>query len=282
MQNLHTSSPSGFPTLFNEGRGLYRENPQNFMFGFLAEAIAVGMLIAIAAYGGRNSGIAPRLGAAIESIGPISFPFSTDERGGHGGGGDHSKLAASKGALPRMTLDDQLTPPEAVPLNANPKLPEPPSLMALTGVRLSQLGQLGDPLMAAQAPPSNGPGGGGGIGSGCCSGVGPKSGPGFGPYDQGNVFMPGKGGVTAPVPIYDPDPDYSDAARRAKYQGSVILWLVVGPDGRPRDLRVQRSLGMGLDEKALAAVSQWKFQPATLNGQPVAVQINVEVNFRLY
>jgi periplasmic protein TonB len=109
-----------------------------------------------------------------------------------------------------------------------------------------------------------------------------QAGPGFGPYDEGQVFWPGKSGVTAPRPIYDPDPEYSDAARRAKYQGSVLLWLVVGPNGRPRNLRVQRSLGMGPDEKALDAVSQWRFQPATLNGQPIAVQINVEVSFRLY
>jgi protein TonB len=58
------------------------------------------------------------------------------------------------------------------------------------------------------------------------------------------------------------------------YQGSVLLWLVVAPNGRPRNIRVQRSLGMGLDEKAIEAVSQWRFQPATLNGQlPVAVQM---------
>jgi protein TonB len=96
------------------------------------------------------------------------------------------------------------------------------------------------------------------------------------------VFQPGRGGVTAPRPVYDPDPDYSEAARKARFQGDVVLWLVVGPDGRPRNLRVQRSLGMGLDEKALEAVSQWRFQPATLNGHPVAVEINVEVSFRLY
>jgi TonB family protein len=62
----------------------------------------------------------------------------------------------------------------------------------------------------------------------------------------------------------------------------VILWLVVGTDGRPHNLRIARSLGMGLDEKALDAVRQWSFRPATLNGQPVAVEINVEVSFRLY
>ena len=62
----------------------------------------------------------------------------------------------------------------------------------------------------------------------------------------------------------------------------MILWLVVGADGLPHHLRVARSLGMGLDEKALDAVRLWRFQPATLNGQPVAVEINVEVSFRLY
>jgi TonB family protein len=62
----------------------------------------------------------------------------------------------------------------------------------------------------------------------------------------------------------------------------VVLWLIVGPDGRPRDLRVSRSLGMGLDERALQAVRQWKFEPALKDGHPVAVQMNVEVSFRLY
>jgi protein TonB len=227
------------------------------------------------------TGRPPKLGPeASQVIGPISF--LADKPGGHGGGGTHDKTAASRGALPKMTLDDQLTPPQAVPVNLDPKLAEPPSVMALSDVRLPQLAQLGDPLSAVQGPPSNGPGGGGGNGSGCCGGVGPKAGPGFGPYDEGNVFRPGRGGVIQPRAIYDPDPDYSDAARKAKYQGSVLLWLVVDPEGRPRNIRIRRSLGMGLDEKAVAAVSTWRFQPATLNGQPVAVEVNVEVSFRLY
>jgi periplasmic protein TonB len=282
MPNSSTLHTPAFPTLLGDGYGLYRRNPRNFMLGFLAQSISVAALAAIAAYFGQNPRLGPRLGTVIENIGPISYPLSSDKSGGHGGGGDHEKFAASRGALPKMTLDDPLTPPEAVPRNLDPKLPEPPSVMALSAVRLPQLGQLGDPLTGVQGPPSNGPGRNGGIGDGCCGGVGSKNGPGFGPYDQGNVFWPGKGGVTAPRPIFDPDPEYSDAARKAKYQGSVLLWLIIGPNGRPRNIRVQRSLGMGLDEKALDAVSRWRFQPATLNGQPVAVQINVEVSFRLY
>jgi len=90
------------------------------------------------------------------------------------------------------------------------------------------------------------------------------------------------GGVSAPRPIYSPDTEYSEEARKAKYQGTCVLWLVVGPDGHPRDIKVARTLGLGLDEKAIEAVKTWKFEPAMKDGKPVAVQINVEVSFRLY
>lgn len=97
----------------------------------------------------------------------------------------------------------------------------------------------------------------------------------------GGIFRVG-GGVSAPRPIYDPDPEFSEEARAAKYQGKVLLWVVVGADGRPRDVRVRRSLGMGLDERAIATVKTWRFEPAMKDGHPVAVQVNIEVNFRLY
>src|SRR5437667_27639 len=90
------------------------------------------------------------------------------------------------------------------------------------------------------------------------------------------------GGVSPPIPIYKPDPEYSEEARKAKYQGAVILWIVVGPDGRVHNMRVARSLGLGLDEKAMEAVRTWKFEPAKKDGQAVAVQLNIEVSFRLY
>jgi TonB family protein len=82
--------------------------------------------------------------------------------------------------------------------------------------------------------------------------------------------------------IYHPEPQYSKKARKAKYQGTCLLWLVVDAEGKPRDIRVQRVLGMGLDEEAIKAVKTWTFEPARKDGQPVAVQINVEVSFRLY
>ena len=90
------------------------------------------------------------------------------------------------------------------------------------------------------------------------------------------------GGVSAPKPIYQPDPEYSEEARKAKYQGVCVLWMVVGPDGKPRDIKVSRSLGLGLDEKAIEAVKTWKFEPAMKDGRPVAVEISVQVDFHLY
>ena len=152
-------------------------------------------------------------------------------------------------------------------------------------IKLPSLGTMGDPMSKVLGPPSNGTGAGGGIGSGEGGGVGSGSGPGVGPGYGGGIgggaYRVG-GGVSAPRVLFSPDPEYSEEARKAKYQGTVVLWVVVGPDGRPRDIRVQRTLGLGLDEKAIEAVRQWKFDPARKNGQPVAVQINVEVNFRLY
>jgi TonB family protein len=89
-------------------------------------------------------------------------------------------------------------------------------------------------------------------------------------------------GVSPPAPTYSPEPDYSEEARHAKYKGICVLVLVVGSDGRTHDIRVSRSLGLGLDEKAIEAVEQWRFKPATKDGKPVAVRISVQIKFHLY
>ncbi|HWP84234.1 MAG TPA: energy transducer TonB, partial [Terriglobia bacterium] len=96
----------------------------------------------------------------------------------------------------------------------------------------------------------------------------------------GGVFRVG-GGVSAPQLIYKVEPEYSEQARKSKYQGTVVLNLVVQKDGTVRDIRVVTSLGMGLDEKAIEAVRQWRFRPGEKNGVPVDVSAVVEVIFRL-
>ena len=204
--------------------------------------------------------------------------------GGGGGGGDRSPTPASKGRLPRPSLK-QFTPPQAVVNNPNPKLVMEPTIIAPPDVNLPQvnMAQFGDPL-ARIGPPSNGPGSGGGIGSGSGGGVGPGKGGGFGPGEGGGVgggvFRVG-GGVTAPALLFKVEPEYSEEARKAKYQGTVVLYVEVDPTGKPRNLRVVRSLGLGLDEKAIEAVNRWKFRPGQKDGKPVTVAATIEVNFRL-
>jgi TonB family protein len=89
------------------------------------------------------------------------------------------------------------------------------------------------------------------------------------------------GGVSRPRAIYSPDPEFSDEARKNKYQGTVVLHLIVGADGKTSNIHVIRSLGMGLDEKAVEAARQWRFDPAKKDGQPVPVEVDMEINFRL-
>jgi TonB family protein len=88
-------------------------------------------------------------------------------------------------------------------------------------------------------------------------------------------------GVIPPRVTYGPDPEYSVLARQAGYQGTCVLWLILGQDGRTQTVRIVRALGMGLDEEAVKVVKRWKFDPATKNGDPVAVQLNIEVDFKL-
>jgi len=88
--------------------------------------------------------------------------------------------------------------------------------------------------------------------------------------------------MKAPKALYSPDPEYSEKARVAKYSGVGVLGVVVGSDGNPKTVWISKKLGLGLDEKAIEAVRQWRFEPAMKNGQPVAVAINVEVSFSLY
>jgi periplasmic protein TonB len=210
---------------------------------------------------------------------------SATRSGGGGGGGDRDVLAASKGKLPKFSME-QITPPVAVIRNDHPKLAVDPTIVIPPQVQMAQnnMPNLGDP-MAHAVIPSNGTGAGGGMGEGEGGGVGPGKGPGFGPGEGGGtgggIFHVG-GGVSPPRPTYSPEPEFSEEARKAKYQGVVTLALVVGTDGRPTNIRVQNSLGMGLDEKAIEAVKNWKFEPAMKDGHPVRVEIAVEVDFHLY
>jgi TonB family protein len=103
------------------------------------------------------------------------------------------------------------------------------------------------------------------------------------PQNSSESVYKGQGpGMTPPKLVYQPNPEYADRPRRKKIQGSVVLSIIVNADGTVRDPQVTQSLDKDLDKKALECVSKWKFEPATKDGQPVAMHIAVEVNFRLY
>jgi TonB family protein len=95
-----------------------------------------------------------------------------------------------------------------------------------------------------------------------------------------NVYKIG-GDVTTPILVSKIEPEYSQDARAAKYQGSVLVYAEIGADGSAHNMEVSRGLGLGLNEKAIQAISQWKFKPSTKDGQPVTVGAYIEVNFRL-
>lgn len=282
--NNAPQTTDGLITLFGTGTSTYGVNRKSFVLSYLINTLAIVITI-YASYwvATHKDQLKVQISNAVVEISPYVLPPSKDEAGGGGGGGDRDKLAATKGALPKQARE-QFTPPAVVIRNNDPKLPVEPTVVA-PPIAVANMANMGDPLANVLGPPSNGTGSGGGIGSGSGGGIGSGRGPGVGPGWGGGVgggpYRVG-GGVSAPRILFAPDPDYSEEARKAKYQGTVVLWVVVGPDGRPRDVRVQRSLGLGLDEKAMEAVKSWKFEPARKDGQPVAVQINVEVNFRLY
>lgn len=163
----------------------------------------------------------------------------------------------------------QFVPPTIVP---KPKLPVAPQPAPAPPVVADNYA---DPL-SKLSPFSAGNGNGAGLGSGQGDGYRNGQGGNFG----GGVYQIG-GDVSEPVLLVKVEPEYSEEARKAKYSGTVLLSIIVDKNGLPRDIKVIRPLGLGLDEKAIEAVSKWRFKPAMKDGHPVAVQANVEVNFRL-
>jgi TonB family protein len=214
-------------------------------------------------------------------IPPIILPVAK-AMGGGGGGGAHDIVEASKGHLP-MIAKVQLMPAQLARFD-HPKLATEPSEQVkipdnnnLPSLGMSQSPQI---AMASQGSGSGsgfGQGSGGGIGSGHGGGVGAGSGGGYG----GGLMSVG-GGVAAPQLIHSVEPEFTEDARRENYQGSVSIKLIVDSQGNPQDVRLVSHLGMGLEEKAIAAVRQYKFKPAMYQGHPVSVQIVVEVDFHLH
>ena len=192
-----------------------------------------------------------------------------------GGGGQHGAAPVSKGTPPKFA-PAQVVPPKAPPVE-RAKLEVPPTIDVQTNLKmvsaLPNIGMVNAPTVGM----SMGNGDGSGIGSGHGNGMGQGTGGNTG----GGVKQVG-GSVSAPVEIYKVEPEFSDEARRAKLSGNVLVNLWVDQSGRATHVRVLQGLGMGLDEKAIDAVRQFRFKPAMENGKPVTVELNIEVGFHIY
>ncbi|MBB5338748.1 energy transducer TonB [Tunturiibacter gelidoferens] len=192
-----------------------------------------------------------------------------------GGGGQRGPTPVTKGTPPKAA-DTQIVPPSKPPL-VEPKIKIDPTVEMQKDIKMAtsipQIGVANSPLVGM----SMGNGSGTGLGSGNGSGIGPGSGgnTGGGPRRIG-------GGVSAPVLIFSVEPEFSEEARKAKVAGNVLVNLWVDTNGNPSHVHVIRGVGMGLDEKAMEAVRQYKFKPAMENGRPVLVELNVEVNFQIF
>lgn len=272
--------------------GQYNNYRANGLVGSgIVHVVLLAVVFALAAAGHRVvQQVTQREVVALVAPSPDAIILRTSKKvvGGGGGGGDHDPLPAPKGRLPKFAIV-QITPPQIVLRNLKPKLTAEPTVIVPPQVHLAEnhMPNLGVPsgAMLPGAPPSSGSGSGGGIGSGSGGGAGAGHGPGVGAGSGGGigggVFRVG-GGISAPLPVSTPDPEYTEEGRRAKTQGICTLWLIVDAAGHPRDIRVVHGLGFGLDAKAMEAVQRWRFDPALKDGKPVTVQIRIEVEFRLY
>ena len=240
--------------------------------GLTSLAIHAGM-IALLLFLGSLKTVQKAVKEVVVLIAPAPPLKVAENKGGGGGGARQPEQKKADLPKPRQFVQ----PPTATPvqtrlelpsslLDVNPNL-DPADIGAPTG--LTAL---------------NGLGAGGGIGTGRGGGIGPGNGVGTGLGSNGGsgggVYRPGNG-VSNPVPIFRPEPQYSEEARKAKWQGSVLISLVVDENGKTTDIHVVRPLGLGLDEKAIEAVSKWLFKPGMKDGKAVKVQAQIEVTFRL-
>jgi TonB family protein len=205
------------------------------------------------------------------------LPPAAQRAQGGGGGGQHQPTPIAKGAAPQFAPKTFIPPTVAI---EKPKLPTPPQITAQ--LPQIQADNYADPLSklmtnsGGQGANGLGNGRGGGLGNGNGDGYGDGSGGGQG----GGAYRPG-GGVSAPELLVKTQPEYSEEARKAKFSGTVMLSIVVDEHGIPREIKVVRPLGLGLDEKAVEAVSHWRFRPGMKGGRPVPTSATVEVSFRL-
>jgi len=276
------SNTASLPGLFGKTWSGYPVRRGNMALSFALHAL---MVMAVGAGWVAVKSMKPQIfpdSSVSVRLEPVAFPVGSSVSHGGGSGGATERTPANLGAAPRAARE-QLTPPLMV-RNMRPQIVAEATIVAPPELAVPRTREIGDPLSLLTLS-SAGPGVSNGIGGRSGGGMGDGEGPGRGHGTGGGccdgVYAPGSG-VTMPKAIYAPEPEFSEEARKLKHQGDVVLLATIGADGLAHNLKVVRSLGMGLDEKALEKVPTWRFEPARKDGHPVAVQINIIVNFRLY
>ena len=264
----------------------FKGDPRSRAISFAVHAVAIALVLSLAIKARSVVMMQPAI------VTPVDFTLSTPpppvtlqvakSMGGGGGGGAHAVAEVVRGHLPTIVAP-QVAPSQLLKFD-HPKLAVEPSEQmkipdnnSLPALGVSQSPQI---VLASQGKGSGsgfGQGLGGGIGAGRGSGAGPGTGGGYG----GGLMSVGDG-VSAPQVIHSVEPEFTDDARRANYQGSVSIKLIVDSQGNPQDVRLASHLGMGLEEKAIEAVKQYRFRPAVYQGHAVSVQIVMDVDFHLH
>jgi periplasmic protein TonB len=280
-------APPSVPAFRGLDAALKQRNPQSRIISAIVHAGLIGLLLWLGMK--MRPVIAPPITAtqvdfklfAPSPPPPKILPVAKANHGG-GGGGLRQPVEPTRGRAPEVAKV-QLNAPQlsrlehpklAVEPTTNVQLPDNPKMMNIGAPDSPQI------KLASQGSGSGsgfGHGLGGGLGSGNGNGVGAGRGGGYG----GGLMSVG-GGVSAPAVIHSVQPEFTEQAREANFQGTVTLRLIVDSEGNPQNIQVTRHLGMGLDEKAIEAVQQYKFRPAMYQGHPVAVQIVVDVEFHLH
>jgi len=251
-----------------------QRSPASFWTAVGAHIVLLVALFALATSKGTVLNHGGLLAPTLEQP-PLTLPWAARSNIGSGSSGAHDIAAAGLGHPPQVDTV-HLSPP-IVPTVDSPQLAVQPTVdvqMATNNMPLLGVNNANHPSVNLGIGTGNSVG----PGDGSSVGVGSKAGPGSGT----GVLHAGIGGIHDPVLTYQVEPEFSEQARKAKFSGNVQVYLWVDELGNPSHIRVIRGVGMGLDEKAVEAVRQYKFKPATLNGKPVKVDLYIDVNFNIY
>jgi len=261
-----TSTPIPVPDLM-----AVKPNPWAIGIATFVNLSILGILLFLGVRTIIHAVTTPKLDVTQVDI-PTAYVAPKADTAAGGGGGSPDKMEAIKGRIPPRAQPLQITPKIEAPV---PTIDVQPDIAIPDNPTLPNFGMSNSPNVKM-----------GSLGNGSGMGVGNGHGNGYGDGTGGNIGggLERVGGrVAAPVALNQVEAEFSDEARRAKYQGVCLITLIVDTQGNPQNPRVIRALGMGLDEKAIEAVRKYKFKPAMKDGKtPVPVMITVEVNFRLY